>query len=172
MESSVDTATSSIPFVTPQDLAARMGRPDAPLLLDVRREPRFVESPVMLAGAMRCAPEDIAALAETGPAREVIVYCVYGHNVSQDAVTELNRAGWKASALSGGIEGGQDGVDTPEDIVAWRATRPPVIRKREDLGVTGVTPSRPSARAACDFAGLVTVACRRPRHAGGGHADL
>jgi rhodanese-related sulfurtransferase len=142
MESSVDTAVSSIPCISPQDLATRIGRRDTPLLIDVRRQARFDESPVMLAGAMRCAPENVAALAAAGPAREAIVYCVYGHNVSQDAVTALNDAGWRASALSGGIEGGQDGVDAPADTSAWRATRPPVIRKRGDLGVTGESPSR------------------------------
>ncbi|WP_411880184.1 chromate resistance protein ChrB domain-containing protein [Polaromonas sp. YR568] len=138
----MDTSTLSVPFISPQDLAARMGRADAPLLLDVRREAKFRESPQLLAGARYCAPEDVAAFAASQLPREVIAYCVYGHNVSADAVTELRAAGWNAYALAGGLAGGEDGVDTPQDIAQWRAQRPPTIAKRPDWGVTGEQPSR------------------------------
>ena len=140
MEYSVDTSSPS--FISPQDLAARMGRADAPLLLDVRREAKFRESSRLLAGARYCAPENVAAFAASQPPREVVAYCVYGHNVSADAVAELRAAGWNARALAGGIEGGEDGVDTPQDIAQWRAQRPPSIAKRPDWGVTGEQPSR------------------------------
>ncbi len=73
-----------------------MDRADAPLLLDVRREAKFRESPRLLAGARYCAPEDVAAFAASQPPREVVAYCVYGHNVSADAVGELRAAGWNA----------------------------------------------------------------------------
>ena len=147
-----------------------MGRADAPLLLDVRREEIFQASRHLLAGARRCAPEDVAAFAASeslmaptlatscdalppegvllaggGPAlrtREVVVYCVYGHNVSADAVATLHAAGWSVRALAGGIEGGEDGVDTAEDIKQWRAHRPLTVLKRPDWGVTGEQPSR------------------------------
>ena len=138
----MDTAATSVPFISPVDLRARLGRADAPLLLDVRRDGKFAESPRLLAGAVRCAPEDVARLGATQPPREVVVYCVYGHNVSADAVTVLRAAGWPAMALAGGIEGGQDGVDAPQDLARWRAERPPSIAKRPDLGVTGEQPSR------------------------------
>jgi rhodanese-related sulfurtransferase len=119
-----------------------MGRADAPLLLDVRREEKFLGSPQLLAGALYCAPERVAAFAASGPPREVVVYCVYGHNVSEDAVATLRAAGWNARQLAGGIEGGEDGVDTPQDIAQWRAQPLPTMRKRPDLGVTGEQPSR------------------------------
>jgi rhodanese-related sulfurtransferase len=141
----VDTSLASIPAlpaISPQELAARIGRADAPLLLDVRREEKFLASPHLLAGALRCAPEDIAAFAASQPPREVVVYCVYGHNVSEDAVAVLRAAGWNARWLAGGIEGGEDGVDSAHDIAEWRAHRPPIIRKRPDLGVAGEQPSR------------------------------
>ncbi len=89
----------------------------------------------------------MAALAAAGPPREVVVYCVYGHNVSADAVVALNAAGWKAVRLEGGIEGGQDGVDPPDAMAAWRAQPAPVITKRPDLGVTGERASRWITRA-------------------------
>lgn len=119
-----------------------MGRADMPLLLDVRREEKFLESRHMLAGARRCAPEDVAAFAASQPAREVVVYCVYGHNVSSDAVATLRAAGWNAHALAGGIAGGEDGVDAPQDIAQWRAHRPLTMVKRPDWGVTGEQASR------------------------------
>lgn len=121
MEFPVDTANAPVSFITPQDLAARMARHDAPLLLDVRPPPRFVQSPRMLAGAVRCAPQDVAAFAATQAARETVVYCVYGHEVSTGAAATLRSAGWPAVKLAGGIEGGQDGVDAPQDIARWRA---------------------------------------------------
>jgi rhodanese-related sulfurtransferase len=142
---SVDTAIPSlvsISRISPSNLALRMGTPNAPLLLDVRREARFAESTQIIAGAVRCVPEEVAALAAVGPPREVVVYCVYGHNVSEDAAATLQAAGWTAHALAGGFEGGQDGVDTPQDTSAWRAARPLLVRKRADLGVTGEAPSR------------------------------
>ena len=138
----MDTANASIPRISPDDLAARMGRAAAPLLLDVRREGKFLESPQMLAGALRCKPEDVAAFATSQPPREVVVYCVYGHNVSEDAVAVLRAAGWNASALAGGFERGEDGVDSASAIANWRVTPLVTLRKRPDWGVTGEHPSR------------------------------
>ena len=131
--------------VRPQELALRLGRADSPLLLDVRREAKFTESPSLIAGARRCAPEDVAGFAAaqltSNPQREIVVYCVFGHNVSADAVATLRAAGLNASRLAGGIEGGEDGIDTPQDIADWRANRPLTVAKCADLGVTGEQPS-------------------------------
>ena len=141
----MDTAAPSIARISrisPHEFATRMGRADSPLLLDVRREAKFAESACLLAGALRCAPEQIAAFAKAQPLREVVVYCVYGHNFNDDAVAELRAAGWNAVALEGGIEGGQEGVDTEQDIARWRAQRLPTLLKRPDWGVTGEQPSR------------------------------
>ena len=138
----MDTAAASVPRISPQELLPRIATPDAPLLLDVRREAHFAQSPRLLAGAQRCAPEDVAAFAASASPGEVVVYCVYGHNVSEDAVATLRAAGWNAYQLAGGIEGGEDGVDAPPDIVHWRAQRLPTILKRSDLGVPGEKPSR------------------------------
>ena len=151
----MDTSINSLPVsnvsVLPEELSTRLGRSDAPLLLDVRREGKFVESPHLIAGARRCPPENVAAFAAAQralePQREIVVYCVYGHNVSADAVATLRAAGLNANNLAGGIEGGEDGVDTPQDIAVWRANRPLTVTKRTAWGVTGEQPSRWITRA-------------------------
>ena len=119
-----------------------MGRADSPLLLDVRREEQFQTSRHLLATGQRCAPENVAAFAALQPLCEVVVYCVHGHNASAEAVATLRAAGWNASALAGGIEGGEDGVDRAEDIRQWRAHRPLTVLKRPDWRVTGEQASR------------------------------
>lgn len=138
----MDTQNPSVFFVSPQAFNARIGSHVAPLVLDVRRQARFDESPRLLAGAQRCAPEDIAALAVSQSAREALVYCAYGHNVSEEAAAALQAAGWQAHAVAGGIEGGQEGEDTAQAIAQWRAHPPLTIAKRADWGVTGEQPSR------------------------------
>ena len=116
---------TSVPSISPPELNALLGRADAPLLLDVRRRPRFEESERLLPGARYCAPENVAQLARSEPRRRAVVYCVYGHNVSEDAVRTLREAGWDVRALAGGIEGGEPGVDAPGAIASWRATPVP-----------------------------------------------
>jgi rhodanese-related sulfurtransferase len=138
----VDTAFSIPISISPQELAARLGRPDAPLLLDVRRREKFDAAPTLLAGAQYCAPEEVAHFAQTQTPREVVVYCVFGHNVSADAVATLRAAGWPVRMLAGGIAGGEDGVDSPADIAQWRSQTLPLVTKRAGWGVTGTQPSR------------------------------
>ena len=153
----MDTATLS-PSISPAQLAACIGRPDAPLLLDVRRTPVFQQSQWLIAGARHCAPEAVAALAATGAPRSVVVYCAFGHGVGSSAAATLNEAGWDARWLAGGIEGGEPGVDDPQEIAGWRAAAPLRIRKRPELGVSGqggsrwVTRERPKIdRVACPW---------------------
>ncbi|PZO11452.1 MAG: hypothetical protein DCF26_21320 [Burkholderiales bacterium] len=131
-----------IPFhIAPRELAARVGAPGAPLLLDVRRHARFADSTHMLATAQWCAPDSLASFAPVNTPGEIVVYCVYGHEVSQQAAADLRQAGWHARFLAGGLDGGEPGVDTPQDIAEWRSVRPLLMRKRSDLGVQGLNPS-------------------------------
>ena len=144
METTVDTA---LPSLSPSDFRALIGRADAPLLLDVRRRETFAASDRLLPGALHCAPEDLADFARSEAPREAVVYCAYGHHLSQDAVRTLRAAGWDARFLEGGIAGGEDGVDRLQDIARWREAALPTIRKRPDLGVGGERPSRWITRA-------------------------
>ncbi|MEP6791716.1 MAG: chromate resistance protein ChrB domain-containing protein [Ramlibacter sp.] len=128
--------------ISPSELTSLLGRPDAPLVLDVRRDARFADSEKLVPAARRCAPEDVARFAAANPPRDVVVYCVYGHEVGQEAAQVLRAAGWSARYLQGGVEGGEAGVDSPQAIAGWRTQALPLMRKRPDLGVTGEQPSR------------------------------
>lgn len=122
-------------FISRERLAERLGRPDAPFILDARRDPRFAPSEHRVATALRALPPHDAA-------REVVVYCVYGHEVSQQAARELRAAGRRAWVLEGGIEGGESGADDPAFIDRVRAQPLPLVRQRRDLGVSGEAPSQ------------------------------
>ena len=120
-------------FIAPQELCSRIGRADAPLLLDVRPQARFDASHRMLAGAQRCSLDEIPALAVTllarNPLQEIVAYCTYGHHVGVRAATALRAAGLNARALAGGFEGGEDGVDSPQEIAQWRSVQLPTVAK-------------------------------------------
>jgi rhodanese-related sulfurtransferase len=129
----MDTMNFSI---KPSELLKRIQRlesANAPLILDVRKAPAFDKSAHMIAGALRCLPDQVVAFVQSqspqDSAHEIIVYCVYGHAVSQGAAALLRSQGWNARFLAGGIAGGEDGVDAGEDIARWRATALPMVQK-------------------------------------------
>jgi rhodanese-related sulfurtransferase len=128
----VDTVLPS--SISPQELIDRLVTPDAPLVLDVRRDERFAESPRMAPRAQRCTPQDVARFVREQPPREAVVYCAHGLDVGQEAAAQLRAAGWNARWLDGGFEG----------LVGAGL---PTLRKRADLGVTGERPSRWITRA-------------------------
>lgn len=78
------------------------------LLLDVRRAGVFEQAASMIPGACWRNPADVSHWAgELPPDREVIVYCVYGHEVGRSTAMRLRAAGLKARYLRGGIDGWQ-----------------------------------------------------------------
>jgi len=92
--------------ITSDELQQRLGAFPPPALIDVRRQPAFDADPVVIPRAMRRAPEAIAEWArDLEPWRAIVVYCVHGHEVSQNATAFLRQAGFAAHALDGGIEG-------------------------------------------------------------------
>ena len=125
--------SSSSLFISPQELESLLNRGDTPLLIDLRPQTRFDASSRMLAGARRCSLEKLPALAARllaeNPHQEVVTYCVYGHQVSMNAAADLRAAGLNARALAGGFEGGEDGVDSPQEITHWRSIVLPTVAK-------------------------------------------
>lgn len=91
--------------INPQDLKTLCSRLPAPLVIDVRREAVFQSAPDVIAGALRHDPAAVATWAGTLPAaKRIVVYCVHGHEVSQNAAKALREHGLPAQFLEGGIE--------------------------------------------------------------------
>jgi rhodanese-related sulfurtransferase len=117
-----------------QSLAS--GRP--PLVIDVRKQPSFLDAPDLIRGALRRDPSRVADWAKSLPAEaDVVVYCVHGHEVSQNAAKALG-----ARYLEGGIE-------------AWRSSGGDLFAKPKGASSRWVTRERPKIdRIACPW--LVT----------------
>ena len=95
---------AAVSISIPQLRSALSGFPP-PQLLDVRRPPAFAASPAVIPRAVRCPPDEVAAIAaRLEPWRPAIVYCVHGHEVSQGAALLLRERGFDARFLEGGIE--------------------------------------------------------------------
>lgn len=78
------------------------------LVLDVRRAGVFDVAATRLAGAQWQDPARVDAWASTLPTdREIVVYCVYGHEVGRATAMRLRAAGLQARYLRGGIDGWQ-----------------------------------------------------------------
>src|SRR4051812_29084157 len=88
------------------------------LLLDVRRAAVYEKAETVIPGAQWRDPAQVAAWAAELPAdRDVIVYCVYGHEVGRTTAMRLRSAGVKARFLHGGID-------------AWTSANRPLADKR------------------------------------------
>jgi Fe-Mn family superoxide dismutase len=78
------------------------------LLFDVRRAGVFEKASSMIPGARWCDPAAVGEWAAELPKdREVIVYCVYGHEVGRSTAMRLRAAGLNARYLRGGIDAWQ-----------------------------------------------------------------
>jgi rhodanese-related sulfurtransferase len=108
--------------ISPHNLYARLGTAGAPLVLDVRRAAAFDEAESLIASAIRRSPDDVETWRQALPlSRQIVAYCVHGHEVSQGATAALRSAGIDAAYLEGGIE-------------AWNAAAFPCMLKRAPEG--------------------------------------
>jgi rhodanese-related sulfurtransferase len=105
------------------------------LVIDVRRNERWRESPYAIKGALRRDPAKVEEWKATLPkAASVVVYCVHGHEVSQNAAKALG-----ARFLEGGIE-------------HWREEGGEVSAKPANASTRWVTRERPKIdRIACPW---------------------
>ena len=74
------------------------------LRIDVRRKGAYEAAPELIEGAVWRDPEKVDEWAGELTGAEVVVYCVYGHEVGQSTAARLRDAGVAAHFLSGGIE--------------------------------------------------------------------
>jgi len=78
------------------------------VLLDVRRFGMYQQAATTIPGARWRDPARVDEwCAELPTDREVVVYCVYGHEVGRSTAMRLRAAGLKARFLRGGIDGWQ-----------------------------------------------------------------
>jgi len=93
----MDTAS-----IAPRTLYSTLGTSHAALVFDVRRDKAYDADDRVVAGALRPTADPFALVGQhAGP---VVVYCVHGHEVSQDAARALRERGIDARYLEGGIE--------------------------------------------------------------------
>ena len=72
--------------------------------IDVRRKGAYDSAPEVIEGAVWRDPERVDEWAGELAGAEVLVYCVYGHEVGQSTAARLRDAGVSARFLIGGIE--------------------------------------------------------------------
>jgi Fe-Mn family superoxide dismutase len=104
---------------TSEPLAATQDEVATAVLLDVRRAGVYEQAAALIPGARWCDPAAVADWAgELAAAREVIVYCVYGHEVGRATALRLRAAGVNARYLAGGIDAWQTAGRPVQDKAA------------------------------------------------------
>lgn len=94
--------SASEPYGAAQDEVA------GALVLDVRRSEVFKDAPTQLKGASWHDPAQVDTWVDSLPSdRDVVVYCVYGHEVSRATAMRLRASGLRARFLRAGIDGWQ-----------------------------------------------------------------
>ena len=102
-----------------------------PTIVDVRRESAFARDPVRIPMALRLLPEAVETWAGTLERwRTVVVYCVHGREVSQNAAAALRAHGLEAQPLEGGIEGWRE---SGRAVEPWRPPTRWVTRARPKI---------------------------------------
>ena len=131
---------TAVPSITVAALREELAGSQPPLVIDVRMHEAFVESTQMLAGALRRAPEQVAAWAATLPAADAfVVYCAHGREVSQRVARALTGRGLRARYLEGGLD-------------AWVFAQGALDAKPHGAATRWVTRERPKIdRIACPW---------------------
>ena len=134
-------------------LYAQLGTAEAPHILDTRKDKAYDADDRVLPAAIRTGPDPSAFAASHATGRPVpgspfnggriVTYCVYGHEVGQNAAAMLREKGFDARYLAGGID-------------EWAKAGLPTVKRRDDWRVPGgsrwITRERPKIdRIACPW---------------------
>jgi len=129
--------------IFPHQLIEAIGSGSGPLVVDVRREPVFKAAPARIPGSIWRGHANAADwLPALGHGRDIVVYCIHGHNVSALAAALLEQSGADVSVLEGGIE-------------AYAAAGGPLISNQ----VPGLDPARPSVWITRERPKIDRIAC-------------
>ena len=102
----ITATTMMAACISPEDLYAEMRKFPGPQVIDVRRAEPYAAAATSLPGALRRDPDPTSIAAWAGalePHRDVVVACVYGHNVGETTAAALAARGLNARYLAGGI---------------------------------------------------------------------
>ena len=121
--------------ISSTELHARLDSGAPPIVIDVRKGATFLGAPDLIRGALRRDPLRVTEWRKTLPGEaDVVVYCVHGYEVSQNAAKALG-----ARYLEGGIE-------------AWREAGGELFGKPKGASSRWVTRERPKIdRIACPW---------------------
>ncbi|CAN7260541.1 rhodanese-like domain-containing protein [Pseudoduganella sp. LjRoot289] len=90
------------------ELSAPLGAAESALVIDVRRAGVYAQAPATLPGAQWRDPAAVAQwMQQLPPDRDILVYCVYGHEVGRNTAVRLRAHGFNARFLEGGIDAWQ-----------------------------------------------------------------
>jgi len=113
-ESALPSGAPQEATITPSELLRLLDHGENPQILDVCLPEDIARRENLIPGALFLRPEDIRQVAGELPRdRPVVVYCIYGFQVSGEATAELRRRGIDAKRLAGGL-------------AAWRAMAGPL----------------------------------------------
>jgi len=119
--------------ISVNELARRIGAPDAPILIDVCIDEDFALDPRLIPGAARHPFQTIETRAEALKGRDVVIICQKGLKLSAGAAAILRAHGARASHLAGGM-------------VAWAGAGLPAIPAHALPAKRVVAPERPDAQ--------------------------
>lgn len=111
------------PAISVNSLLQSLVSARAPLVIDVRRDAAFAADRNMIASATWRDPFAVDGWLKFMPRhRDIVVYCVHGHEISKNVCAAMRGIGLRASYLEGGME-------------AWQHAGGPTIRKRTELNI-------------------------------------
>jgi rhodanese-related sulfurtransferase len=91
--------------ITPRQLSSLLNQASPPIVVDARRNEAFQASPHMVPTSLCRDPDTVDQWIESLKRdRQIVVYCVHGHEVSQGVAAVLAAAGCDVRFLAGGIE--------------------------------------------------------------------
>lgn len=101
--------TSQDKFISPTNLNTALLSAKPPTVFDVRKKSAFDKASQTLPSATWQIHDDVENWSDGIPRNHpIVVYCVHGHEVSQNAARALRDMGFDACYLQGGFEGWQN----------------------------------------------------------------
>lgn len=87
------------------DMKKTLEKPDAAVILDLRRSSDYDKDTVTMQSARRFDPDKIAEWSGALPKdKEILLFCAHGRSISNASVDYLTKNGYKARLVAGGFD--------------------------------------------------------------------